>query len=113
MHSNPHPKAGKSFRINIDDGKSPAGYDQMLHGSVFRLVDWADRMDEPSTMLSRQKENALTFYAHRCLPNLDSPDRESIPLGGLVYGFFETERKKGDVFRSIAVLRETELVDIE
>jgi hypothetical protein len=120
MHSVPHPQAGKYYRINIDDGSSPAGYDQMLHGSLFQLLDWADRLDNYDGHTSRQKEVALMFYAHRCLPDLPVTDPfrpEDVPLDGLVFGSTETENHypglDSKVYRSIAVLHESVLYDDE
>jgi hypothetical protein len=120
MHLSPHPQAGKHFRINIDNGSSPALHDQMLHGSLFQLLDWADRIANNTSFTARQKEVALMFYAHRCLPDLPVTDPfppKDLPLDGLVFGV--SERKNyypgldSKVYKAIVVLRETELRDVE
>jgi hypothetical protein len=106
-----HPQAGEYFRINVDNGRSQAGYDQMLHGNLVKLLNWADGMDQDANIPRRKKDVALTFYAHRCLPDLDVTDPTVIPLDGLVYGSFKTKNSEVgfEEYRFIAVVREAEL----
>jgi len=112
IHAEPHPNAGKIFRISIDGGNVQAGYDLQIHGALIRLVDWADRMQLNNTFSRRHRERALMFYAHRCLPNLpvlDPIPPEEVNFDGLVYGV-RTYEYDGAVKESIEVLREFELI---
>jgi hypothetical protein len=116
MHVTEHPQSGKYFRLNIDDGHSQAGWDQLLHGSMFQILDWADRMDLVTSYTVQEKQVALDFYAHRCLPELSDPVRlDDIPSDGLIFGVFETKNYypdlQGEVFKSPAIVRETELYE--
>jgi hypothetical protein len=114
MHLTPHPQAGKYFRINIDNGNSPAGYDQMLHGGLFQLLDWADRIANETNFTARQKEVALTFFAHRCQPDIcgfsDPIPQSSLNLDGCVYGSCTIEYE-GRSREKIIVIREFELIE--
>lgn len=118
MQQPSHPQAGKYFRINIEDGRSPAGFDQMLHGSLFKFLDRAESLGDYSGHMIRQKEVALMFYAHRCLPNLHVADPfrpEDVPLDGLIFGIAEIENHDPGfdrkVHRLLTVLHESELCD--
>ncbi len=109
-HEERHPWSGKTFRINIGED-SEAIYDRHLHGKLIRLDDWADRLEQ-SALSTRQIEVLLSFYAHRCLPDL--PPSDGVPwsalnLDGIVYGtVIETI---GTKFVELVVLRETELAE--
>ena len=114
MHSSQHPNSGKRFRIQIDafdfaNVDAQAGYDQMLHGSMAQLIDWADRMELDKELTPRKINVARAFYAHRCLPHLENPDA-GFDLTGLVYVMRESEFK-GQMHRIFDVLREHELVE--
>ncbi len=120
MHQEQHPKSGTYFRINLEKGHIQAGYDQMLHGNLFQLLDWADRLELDERISRRKKEIALMFYAHRCLPDLpliDPVPPEMISLDGLVYGIFKvTSEYPGPRFAEqqfTAILQEAELMPID
>ena len=115
IHTEPHPNAGKFFRVNIDGGKVFAGYDRMIHGQVLELLDWADRIEQNRELTPRQIEVALQFYAHRCLPDLE-PDGHifigAFDLSDLVYGTLETQYSEWS-HKHIVVLHNSELIDPE
>jgi hypothetical protein len=111
MHLEPHFHSGKYFRINLSGGEAQSVYDQTLEGSLVRLKDWADRIEQDSSLSKRDIELALMFYAHRCLPNLppsDGVSPSSMDLTELVYGirFFDRDGQRGE---ELVVLRENEL----
>lgn len=87
MQTKKHPKAGQLFRINFGRNLQ-AGYDLMYHGQTIKLEDWADRID--SDRVGGYSVSALlSFYAHRCLPNLNTDEGltlDSFDLSGLVFG---------------------------
>jgi len=107
-HTQPHPKAGTCFQINLA-GDIQAAYDRSLHSKLIRLTDWADRIDQEHTLTKKQIEAVISFYAHRCLPDLE-PGAD-VPLtmlesDSVVYG---TRLEPYGV--DIVVLRETELIE--
>jgi len=110
-HSQPHVKAGKQFRVNLKDGNVQAIDDCVVQGKLFRLVDWADRIELDNTLSQREKEVALMFFAHRCQPDLPPSDPvplSSLNLDGAVYGNCE-----GHPTQEVIVVREVELVETE
>ena len=76
-HSQPHPEAGQYFRVILSDGNDQAIYDRGLQDNLIRLVDWADRIEQHDKYTKRQIELALSFYAHRCLPDREPTDERA------------------------------------
>lgn len=108
-----HPDAGKYFRINIDDGKSQAGYDQFIHGKPMRLIDWASAIYQDDAYTERHKEGAISFFVHRCFPNLQLTSSVPIDSGyltGVVYGTISTAYD-GKSKEQLVLLKESELMD--
>jgi hypothetical protein len=108
-HLQPHPKAGTCFQINLPD--TQATYDRSLQGKLIRLTDWADRIDREPTLTKKQIETVISFYAHRCLVDLEPGAKvpmSKIESDGAVYG---TLLEKDGV--NIVVLRESELVETD
>lgn len=115
MHSLPHPKTGHTFRINLSDGNVHAYNDLVMHGSSFKLLDWADRIEVDQSISHREKEVALMFFAHRCQPDL--PPMDPVPismlnLDGAVYGICEIHFE-GRSHEELVVLRELDLVTLD
>ena len=110
-----HPQSGQTFRLSIDGGNVLAGYDLLLHGSVFKLTDWADRMHLDSNLQSGDRETAVLFYAHRCLPDrLDLASTDGIDLSGLIYGSIKFQSTETfEEVEHIVVVRQSELVNME
>jgi hypothetical protein len=107
-HTQPHPKAGTCFQINLA-GDIQAAYDRSLHSKLIRLTDWADRIDQEHTLTKKQIEAVISFYAHRCLPDLEpgaAVPLSMLELDGVVY---RTLLEPDGV--DIVVLRETELIE--
>src|SRR5215469_11267932 len=87
MHEERHPLSGREFRINVGR-ELHAIYDTELQGRMIRLDDWADRLGQ-SDLSTRTIEVLVSFYAHRCLPDLEPAERiplSAVNLDGLVYG---------------------------
>jgi hypothetical protein len=76
---------------------SHAVYDQRLHGTLFRLIDWADRIELDKELTERDRQVALMFYAHRCQPELEPIDPvpvKQLRLDGVVYGVCAIKREE-------------------
>ena len=77
MHDSAHQHSGQYFRIDIGKSKTPAIYDQMIHGSLFQLLDWADRMQFNSQFSEKEKTAAVSHYLGRCLPEpIEATERD-------------------------------------
>ncbi len=110
-HLEPHSDSGKDFFVNLVDREPQSVYDKNLHGSLIRLIDWADRFEKHSDFTTRQIEQALMFYAHRHLPDLaptDGVQLGSIDLDGLVFGT-RVIAHDGQTFQDLVVLQKAEL----
>lgn len=111
VHTQQHPNSGQLFRIKFS-GDIRAIQDVYLQSKVVRLDDWADRLEQ-SDLTAKQIEVLLSFYAHRCIPDLD-PEAEisllALNLDGLVYG--TVTETLGRRFVERVVLCETELGEI-
>ncbi len=112
VHSQPHSEAGKYFRVNLGGGDLPAVYDQSLHGSVIKLIDWADRLESNSTFSQKEIEVGLAFYAHRCLPDLEPGAQFPAAIlkqsSELIYGLRVLEYE-GHSINELIIVREEEL----
>ncbi len=114
MQLNQHPQSGKRFRICLA-GDVQAGYDLTLHGAIFELVDYGDRIHDDMRITEREKQVALMFYAHRCLPNLpvlDPVPQDLVPMQDVLYGRVYSEYESGNLDH-LVLLRNDELAPID
>lgn len=112
MHSERHPKSGETLKIYLASNDVQAIEDRWLHGSQFKLVDWADRMHLDTSLSERHFQVAISFYAHRAHPAL--PIIDPLPVGAvdlecLVYGFVNSGHP--DPRDRIVILDVSELVE--
>lgn len=110
-HAKPHINTGKSFRIHLADGHPKAINDCVMHGRIFLLLDWADRIEFNEQLGIRDIEIAIMFYAHRRAPHLNKEPLflSDLDLEDVVYGFYSCEYE--DQFREeLVLLSESELI---
>lgn len=112
MHAKEHPQKGKKFRVRLEHGDDlQAGFDLLLHGGEFVLLDWADRMTENKVQKDEQAI-ALDYLAHRFIHFGTANKISDVALKDFVYGVLKVAAEPYHREWLVLVL-ESELVEYD